>query len=156
MPDIPAFPLADFKFPADIFRNVRRAFIQASESDTCFPARFVVRIAGNDRGGFTAQPDFPANQSAGTVRKMSAAVRRVDMVPDMALVVNAPAFAVPVADLADLAPVVVQGDLPDLFMAETQFPVRCAYVQRNKVDHAIRIFRSVMSEKHGYLTLPEF
>ena len=137
MPDIAAFCTAYFIFSVNVFGYVRDPFEQASESFAGVPARHIVRITGNDYGGFARQGDLSFDQSACMVGKMMAAVGLVDMIADMSVIVYASAVAVTVADLADLLPFVVEGDPPYLFMSEAEPFVRRIDMERNQVDDSV-------------------
>ena len=148
MPDIPAFFPAYFKFLINVFGYIRRPFKQTTEACTCPAAGFIVRIAGDYDGFLSGKTDFMFNQPACTVGKVLPAKGRIDVISDVAVIVYASAFSIPVTDLSDLLPLVMQGDLPDLFMSKTEFPVRCADMDRNQVDNAVGILGPVVSEKH--------
>jgi hypothetical protein len=55
---------------------------------------------------------------------MFSAEWRINMITDVAVIIYASAFSVAVTDLADLLSFVMHCDLPDLFMAESEFLVR--------------------------------
>ena len=70
------------------------------------------------------------------------------MISDVTVIIYTPALTVTVTDLSDLVLFIMQRDFPDLFMPETKLTIRCTDMDRNQVDHAVGIFRSVVSEKH--------
>ena len=147
--------MADFKFTVNIFGYIRRPFIQASDTDAGPAARFVVRVAGDHNRSLSGEADLPFDQPAGAIGKMLSAVWRINMISDVAVIVYATAFSVPVADLADLLAFVMQSDLPYLFVSEPEFPVRRADMDRDQINDTVGIFRLVVSEKHESFTLPE-
>ena len=69
------------------------------------------------------------------------------MVADMTEVVDAPAFPVPVAELPDFFPAVMDGDLPDALMTELQSGIRRGNLQRNQDDKPVPIHCPVSSKK---------
>ena len=130
--------------------HVGDALQDAAQAFAGFPAGFIVRITGDHHRRFTAQPDLLFDQHACFPGIVLSPVRRINVISDMAVIVYASAFPAPIADLADLMPVVVQCDFPDLLMPEAQFPVWLADVQRNQIDLPVGILRSVMSKQHVY------
>ena len=59
------------------------------------------------------------------------------MIADMAEIVYTPAFPVPVAELSDFLPLVMDGDSPDAFMTELQSGIRRGNLQRNQIDDPV-------------------
>jgi hypothetical protein len=90
--------------------------------------------------------NLPFDKPAGHVSIMVPPISFVNVIADVPVVIHAPAFTVPIADLPDLLPFVVKRDPPYLFMPESEFPPRRRNMDRNQVDYTVRILGSVMSE----------
>ena len=86
---------------------------------------------------------------------MIAAVRRINMITDMAEVIHTSAFSVPIAQLAYFLAFIMKCYPPDLFMTESEFTVRRTDMNRNQINNTIGIFRFVASKKHRFI-LPVF
>ncbi len=73
------------------------------------------------------------------------------MIPDMPKVINIPAFSVPIADLADFPPRIMQGNPPDLLMSETKLLIRRIDMHRNQINDSVCEFRTISVKQHAVL-----
>ena len=137
MPYISALPAAYLIFSVYVFRYIGNTLKHATKTFTGLPAWRIIGIAGDYSGSLAGQAYLTFNQSASPVSKMLTAEWRIDMIPDVTVIIYESAFTVTKTDLSDFCTLIMKGNPPDLFMTESEFPVRCADMNRNQINDSV-------------------
>ena len=145
-PDVSDFSTADFKPACDIKRHLHRPLQMAPQVCAGFSAADVIRVRSDHDAGFPRLPNQGQQQAACPQRIAVPTIGWVNMIANVAEVIDAAAFSQPKLNLSHFPAFPVRGDQVIVYLAKPQFRWRWPQPKGNEVNDAVCIIRLPSSE----------